>query len=160
GGRWPAPRHQPEPSGAHALHELAAAPMVHRRLPTVLPAAWHGGGPAARGGPPPKRRVTRHGRGLPHPGTTKPGRDPGTGRTVVEYVAAQRERYAPASRPEKGRLLVEMVAVTGYHRKAVLRLLGGRRRAPPSGRRPGHPRVYGPEVAAAAQLVWAAGQIG
>src|SRR5262249_53429304 len=35
-----------------------------------------------------------------------------------------------------------------------------RRRAPPSGRRPGHPRVYGPEVAAAAQLVWAAGQIG
>jgi hypothetical protein len=57
--------------------------------------------------------------------------------------------------------LDEMVAVTGYHRKAVLRLLGGRRRAPPSGRRPGHPRVYGPEVAAAAQLVWeAAGQIG
>src|SRR5262249_28660780 len=92
-----------------------------------------------------------------------PGGEEGTvtRRSVVEYVAAQRERYAPASRPEKGRLLDEMVAVTGYHRKAVLRLLGGRRRAPPSGRRPGHPREYGPAVAAAAQLVWeAAGQIG
>jgi hypothetical protein len=76
-------------------------------------------------------------------------------------VAAQRERYTRASRPDKGRLLDEMVAVTGYHRKAVLRLLGGRRRAPPVGRRPGHPRVYSPDVATAARLVWeAAGQIG
>ena len=84
-----------------------------------------------------------------------------TRRSVIEYVAAQRERYARASRPEKGRLLDEMVAVTGYHRKAVLRLLCGRASPRPRGRRPGRPRVYDAAVAAAAQLVWeAAGQIG
>jgi hypothetical protein len=80
---------------------------------------------------------------------------------VVEYVAAQRERYARAPRPEKGRLLDEIVAVTGYHRKAVVRLLHGRGRPPPTGRPRGRPRVYDAAVAEAAQRVWeAAGQIG
>jgi hypothetical protein len=84
-----------------------------------------------------------------------------TRRSVVEYVAAQQDRYTRATRGEKGRLLDEMVAVTGYHRKAVLRLLHGRSRPPPTGRRAGRPRVYDTAVAAAAQLVWeAAGQIG
>jgi len=52
--------------------------------------------------------------------------------------------------------LDEIVAVTGYHRKAVIRALRDlpRRRA---GRRPvGRPRRYGAEVGAAAQVLWEA----
>jgi hypothetical protein len=45
-----------------------------------------------------------------------------TRRSVVEYVAAQRDRYARANRPGIGRLLDEIVAVTSYHGKAMLRL--------------------------------------
>jgi hypothetical protein len=55
----------------------------------------------------------------------------------------------------------EVVTVTGIHRKAAIRLL---RRAPrPSTSRPrsGRPRLYGPAVAAAGQVLWeAAGRIG
>ena len=81
--------------------------------------------------------------------------------SVREYLAAQRERYHRLPRAERSRLLDEIVAVTGYHRKAVLRALRllPRRRA---GRAAvGRPRHYGTDVAAAAQVLWeAAGQIG
>jgi hypothetical protein len=73
-----------------------------------------------------------------------------------EYAAVQRERYQQASRPDKHRL-DELVAVTGMHRKAAIRLL---RRTPRAGTqvvRTGRPRRYGPEVAAAAEVVWQAG---
>ena len=43
--------------------------------------------------------------------------------SLREYAAVQRERYQQASRAEKHRLLDEMVAVTGMHRKAAIRLL-------------------------------------
>lgn len=81
--------------------------------------------------------------------------------SIREYAAAQRERYRRADRRQKGRLLDEVVAVTGYHRKAAFRLLRGEAR--PCGGRPrtGRPRVYGAAEAAAAQVLWeAAGHIG
>jgi hypothetical protein len=77
--------------------------------------------------------------------------------SIREYSLRQRERYVRAGRKEQGRILDEVVAVTGYHRKAAVRLLSGRdRKRPESSRRPGRPVVYGPEVAAAARVVYAA----
>jgi hypothetical protein len=78
-----------------------------------------------------------------------------------EYAAVQRERYLSAPRARKGQLLDEVVAVSGLHRKAAIRLLR-RPLRPPGGRpRSGRPRVYGPAVAAAAQLLSeATGHIG
>jgi hypothetical protein len=73
--------------------------------------------------------------------------------SVREYLAKQRERYQQLSRAERSRLLTEIVAVTGYHRKAVVRLLSAlpRRRA---GRRPvGRPRRYGVDVGQVAQVL-------
>jgi hypothetical protein len=84
-----------------------------------------------------------------------------TRRSVQEYLAAQRERYLRAAREPRTRLLDEMVAVTGYHRKAVIRQLRQTRPRPRSGRPVGRPRQYGRPVARAAQVLWeAAGQIG
>jgi hypothetical protein len=81
--------------------------------------------------------------------------------SLREYAAKQRERYQGASRAEKHRLLDEVVAVTGIHRKAAIRLL---RRAPRPRAMPGpggRPREYGPAVAAAVETLWqASGRIG
>ena len=81
--------------------------------------------------------------------------------SLREYAAKQRERYHGATRAEKHRRLDEVVAVTGIHRKAAIRLL---RRAPRARGTPGpggRPRVYGPEVATAAEVLWqASGRIG
>jgi hypothetical protein len=81
--------------------------------------------------------------------------------SLREYAAKQRERYQHASRAQKRRLLDEVVAVTGIHRKAGIRLL---RRAARSRATPGpggRPREYGPAVAAAAEVLWeATGRIG
>ena len=77
--------------------------------------------------------------------------------SLREYAAVQRERYQQASRRDKQRLLDEMVAVTGMHRKAAIRLL---RRTPRSAAPPvrtGRPRRYGAEVAVAAEVLWQAG---
>ncbi len=81
--------------------------------------------------------------------------------SLREYAAKQRARYQGAPRAEKPRLLDEVVAVTGIHRKAAIRLLG---RAPRPRTTPGpggRPCAYGPEVAAAAEVLWqASGRIG
>jgi len=51
---------------------------------------------------------------------------------VREYLARQRGRYVAAARAEMERLLDEVAAVTGYHRKAIIRALeAGRRRGAP-----------------------------
>ena len=84
-----------------------------------------------------------------------------TRRSVREYLAKQRERYHGLTRPERSRLLTEIVAVTGYHRKAVLRCLSLLPRRRVSGRPVGRPRRYGADVARVAQVLWqAVGQIG
>ena len=81
--------------------------------------------------------------------------------SLREYAAVQRERYQQASRHEKRQLLDEIVAVTGIHRKAAIRLLRRVARAAPRPPRPGRPRRYGPEVAGAAEVLWqASGRIG
>lgn len=80
--------------------------------------------------------------------------------SLREYAAVQRERYQQASRSAKHQLLDEMVAVTGMHRKAAIRLLRRPPRAAASPR-PGRPRRYGAEVAAVAEVLWqASGRIG
>lgn len=74
--------------------------------------------------------------------------------SVREYVEALRARYRRASRQEKGRMLDEFTQVTGYHRKAAVRLL--RRDPRPPGARRGRRRTYGPAVAAPLRTVWEA----
>jgi hypothetical protein len=63
--------------------------------------------------------------------------------------------------PRSGSFLDEVVAVTGIHRKAAIRLL---RRTPRPRALPdpgGRPREYGPAVAAVAEVLWqASGRIG
>jgi hypothetical protein len=44
---------------------------------------------------------------------------------VYKYLRQMRSRYAQANRARKGELLTEMEAVTGRHRKSLIRLLGG-----------------------------------
>jgi hypothetical protein len=81
--------------------------------------------------------------------------------SLREYAAVQRVRYQPATRADKQRLLDEIVAVTGLHRKAAIRLLGRAPRTRPTPGPGGRPRAYGPEVAAAAEVLWqASGRIG
>ena len=46
--------------------------------------------------------------------------------SVEEYVDAIRDRYHRASRSEKRDVLDEFTRVTGYHRKATIRLLNTR----------------------------------
>ena len=60
-----------------------------------------------------------------------------------EYLAQMRERYLGASRRAKGALLDEAVAVTGYHRKALIRAWRRPDGAPPRGPRPGRPTAMG-----------------
>ena len=76
--------------------------------------------------------------------------------SVKEYVEAVRERYRMASRSEKGEVLDEFSRVTGYHRKAAIRLLRSSRLKAP-GRRRGRPRQYPQEVTAALKVVWEVG---
>lgn len=74
--------------------------------------------------------------------------------SVREYVEAVRGRYRGGDRKGKGRILDEFTEVTGYHRKAAIRLL--RRTHDPPGRRRGRPKRYGPEVVEALKVAWEA----
>lgn len=69
-----------------------------------------------------------------------------------ELAAAWQARYLKASRAEKGRMLDEYVATTGYHLKWASRLL---RHGPPSGRRRvgGRPRTYSSVIVGALRKV-------
>jgi transposase InsO family protein len=74
--------------------------------------------------------------------------------SIEDYAAAVRGRYLAASREGKKRILDEFCAATGYHRKAVVRLL---RRGPTlRARKAGRPRCYGPEVGAPLAVAWEA----
>lgn len=72
-----------------------------------------------------------------------------------EYVARMRDRYSGATRAVRSQLISEVVAVTGYHRKAVIRLLRRPARPGPRRRR-GRPRRYGPAVVRVLRGVWVA----
>jgi hypothetical protein len=70
-----------------------------------------------------------------------------------KYLKKQAPRYWAGNRAEKGRLLGEMEAVTGLHRKSLIRLLGQptlERRRSPTRRR----RVYGLAVEQVVAVVW------
>jgi len=71
-----------------------------------------------------------------------------------KYLKLMTVRYAGASRTGRGALLSEMAAVSGLHRKSLLRLL----HAPSLARAPQRVRVrrrtYGPAVADVVRVVW------
>ncbi len=72
-----------------------------------------------------------------------------------ELVRATAERYGRGNRAEKVRILDEFVAITGFHRKHVMRLLRNGPSAPRSGARPGQ-RLYDAAVREALIVVWEA----
>ena len=74
--------------------------------------------------------------------------------SVQDYMERMKQRYGKAGRAERGGLLDEVVAVTGYHRKSVIRLLGQREVGFERSGRRGRPRRYGPPVVAALRQVW------
>ena len=74
---------------------------------------------------------------------------------VKEYFEAVQGRYLKGNRREKGRILDEVTKVTGYDRKAAIRLLGQRGKGKPASRR-GRSKQYGIEVVAALKGAWEA----
>ncbi len=78
-----------------------------------------------------------------------------TGGSSREYAAAVRKRYWHVDLKGKGRILDEFIALTGYHRKATIRLLGREDKSKPKGRR-GRPREYGTETGKALNGLWEA----
>ena len=72
-----------------------------------------------------------------------------------ELVAAIAGRYAQGDRTERGRILDEFSAVTGFHRKHAMRLLRVGEVKQRSGARPGR-RVYDEAVRGALIVVWEA----
>ena len=75
--------------------------------------------------------------------------------SIVEYVEAVRRRYFGVSKKEKGRILDEFTRVTGYHRKAAIRLFCRGNQSRTSNKR-GRPRQYGAAVVGALRMAWEA----
>jgi len=75
--------------------------------------------------------------------------------SILEYTEAVRGRYLKARKGGKGLILDEFIQVTGYHRKAAIRLLhrDGLKR---QGKRRGRRRRYGHEVVDALRQIWEA----
>lgn len=71
-----------------------------------------------------------------------------------EYAEALRARYRRATKPDKGRILDEFVAVTGYHRVYARRLLGRGASSAPVQRRRARARQYGPAEVALLRACW------
>ena len=70
---------------------------------------------------------------------------------ALKYLRIMKPRYVKASRREKGQLLDEMGAVTGYSRKHLIERLSGDLKRHP--RRGGRGRAYGPEVDDALRMI-------
>lgn len=78
-----------------------------------------------------------------------------TRQSILEYATALRPRYLRAGRSEKSAILNEFCQLTGYHRKAAVRLL--RRSATPGDTsHRGRPRQYDPELVPLLVRVWEA----
>jgi hypothetical protein len=75
--------------------------------------------------------------------------------TTRDELAAIAGRYAQGDRVERGRILDEFSAVTGFHRKHAMRPLRAGLPKPRSGPRPGR-RVYDDAVREALIVVWEA----
>jgi hypothetical protein len=75
--------------------------------------------------------------------------------TRDELITALAERYGEAGRIERGRILDEFVAVTGYHCKHAMRVLRTGPTGVRHGPRPGR-RIYGEAVREALILLWEA----
>jgi hypothetical protein len=73
----------------------------------------------------------------------------------LEYAQAIRPRYRKASKEEKSRMLDEFIQVTGFHRKAAIRLLR-RLGQPKANERRGRRRGYGSGAAEVLRVVWEA----
>ena len=73
--------------------------------------------------------------------------------SIREYTTAMLKRYLGARKKEKSKLLSEFCAVTGYHRKAAVRLLS---RSPGGKDRRGRQSQYGLPVTNALRKLWEA----
>lgn len=74
-------------------------------------------------------------------------------RSKREMIAAIRPRYLKADKAGKARILDELIATTGYHRKSAIRVL--RHSSKPKGlKKPGRRKVYQGEVVQALEQVW------
>jgi hypothetical protein len=81
--------------------------------------------------------------------------------SVREYTGVQRERYLRATRAEKWQLLDEVVAVAHIHHKAAIQFAAPAAACVHSALASWTTPCYGPEVAAAAEVLWqASGRIG
>src|SRR3954452_21019246 len=98
---------------------------------------------------------------LPHLKCSRPGWGRGDSDRRVsmatrdELVAAVIERYSKGRRAEKGRILDEFVAVTGFHRKHAMRVLRGGQATRRSAPRPER-RLYDEAVREALIVIWEA----
>ena len=79
-----------------------------------------------------------------------------TANTRRELVNALRSRYKAGSREQKGRILAEFVATSGYHRKSAIRILSGSEEPKARMQGSGHPRVYDDAVRQALIVLWEA----
>src|SRR5438093_7276724 len=73
-------------------------------------------------------------------------------RAVTKQMA---KRYARSSKKQKGSMLDELCALTGWTRRHAIRALGEAIDPPKRGPRPPRARIYGPEVFEPLRVVWA-----
>jgi hypothetical protein len=70
-----------------------------------------------------------------------------------EMIATIRPRYLKADKAGKARILDELIATTGYHRKSAIRVLGHNPK-PKGLKKPGRRKVYQGKVVQALEQVW------
>ena len=73
-----------------------------------------------------------------------------------EYLKRMWERYQQVKPSQRGALLDEMEAMTGFHRKALIRRMRRPERPPARAKRRGRPTRYGRAVVAALGVIWKA----
>jgi len=76
----------------------------------------------------------------------------------LEVLAAVKDRYLSAGRAQKGRILDELCAMTGWHRKHAVRALRRHGAAKPAeaGKRPSRKRRYDATIEDAVRALWEA----